>query len=34
MSDQDVEDLVIRLWGLLVMFVGGMIGWQLHGIFH
>jgi len=33
MSDEEILDLVIRLWGTMILAIGIVLGWQLHSIF-
>ena len=30
----NIEMIAIRIWGLMCMLAGGLIGWELHRIFH
>jgi hypothetical protein len=31
--ESEAEELVVAFWGIACMVIGGVIGWQLHGIF-
>jgi uncharacterized protein YjeT (DUF2065 family) len=33
MRDDEIMDVVIRVWGTAIMVIGVVIGWQLHSVF-
>jgi uncharacterized protein YjeT (DUF2065 family) len=30
----EIEEIVVRFWGIACMAVGLVIGWELHGYWH
>jgi hypothetical protein len=32
MTDEEIEFMVIRIWGFLVLMIGIVIGWQIRGL--
>jgi uncharacterized protein YjeT (DUF2065 family) len=34
MTEKQIEHAVIRVWGLVLIILGTVIGWQLHAALH
>jgi len=32
MTDEEIELMIIRIWGFLVLVIGIAIGWQIRGL--